>query len=73
VHSPEREPLDASQLLHFDGLELTLLLPLPSWPHVLSPQQKTLPSIRTAHVNASPVAISTVSVNPGTFTGLGWR
>src|SRR5437016_2079047 len=43
--------------------------PLPSWPQVLSPQQRTVPSRRTTQVCSAPGA-RTAGVTPGTVVGL---
>ncbi len=48
--------------------------PVPSWPKLFAPQQRAVPSIRTAHVWLEPAAMPTTptSVEPlGLSTGTG--
>src|SRR5207249_4118392 len=45
--------------------------PLPSWPQVLSPQQRTVPSWRSAQVCQPPAEMATAVVMPLTVTGVG--
>ena len=52
------------------GVALVLSVPLPSWPESLYPQHFTVPSEMTAHVVASPAAMSTALAMPFTATGV---
>src|SRR5207249_119337 len=47
--------------------------PLPSWPQVLSPQQRTVPSWRRAQVCQPPAETATAVVMPLTVTGVGLK
>ena len=57
----------------FAGTELSSVLPLPSCPSLLLPQQLTAPVFNNAHVWKSPAVIETAvadpSVNAATATG----
>jgi len=50
--------------------EISLLLPLPSWPYQFQPQAHTVPSLRKAKLKVSPAAKATTElVWADTFTG----
>jgi hypothetical protein len=57
------------------GVGASIVEPFPSWPKPLSPQQRTVPSLRTAHVWLQPdetlvaigVPLSPTSVGTGEF------
>jgi len=52
------------------GTELFFVVPFPSWPERLRPQQRTPPPAATAQVWAPPAAISTTpEASPVTWTG----
>ncbi len=53
------------------GLVLGDMVPLPSWPNELSPQQRSVPSRKRAQVWALPAAVCTASASPVTWVGLG--
>ena len=48
------------------GTALLAVLPLPSWPTLLTPQAHTVPSERSARLNAHPAAILTTPASPVT-------
>src|SRR5437764_14580026 len=52
------------------GVELSVPVPLPSWPERLRPQHFTVPFERRAQVWISPESMATASVRPVTETGL---
>src|SRR5207249_2940087 len=51
----------------------TRMAPLPIWPQVLSPQQRTVPSWRSAQVCQPPAEMATAVVIPLTVTGVGLK
>jgi hypothetical protein len=53
------------------GVVELVVLPLPSWPFVLSPQQLTAPVVETPQEWARPAEMSTSVARPLTGTGLG--
>ena len=50
------------------GVELSVVVPLPSSPYQFSPQQRTEPPARRAHVWKPPEAIASAVVMPLTAT-----
>src|SRR5206468_12447297 len=53
------------------GVEEFAVLPLPSRPSPLRPQQRALPSCRRAHMWKIPASMATAVVIPLTVTGVG--
>src|SRR5947209_8221572 len=51
------------------GTELETVVPLPSWPCLLSPQAHTVPSERRARPKPPPAEILVTPVSPVTWTG----
>src|ERR1700733_13963967 len=52
------------------GVDESVVVPFPSSPYVLSPQQSTVPPVRRAQAWTSPPAMAVVLVRPLTGTGV---
>src|SRR5437870_1511420 len=52
------------------GVDRFVVVPSPSWPWMLSPQQRTVPAT-SAQVSSRPAAIAAAFVRPETLTGVG--
>jgi hypothetical protein len=52
------------------GVELSVVVPSPSSPKALRPQQLTEPPVRRAHVSLPPAEIAVAVVMPLTATGV---
>ena len=53
------------------GSALLLVVPLPSWPKVLSPHAQTFPLLDNARLWSAPPAMATILLKPNTWTGMG--
>ena len=51
------------------GLAEVVVVPLPSWPESLAPQQNTRPSFKRAQLCCAPAVISTAPASPETAAG----
>src|SRR6266704_3165899 len=54
------------------GFELSVIVPLPSWPDPLTPQAHTVPSDRRARLDMTPAATWVIPVRPVTWPGTTW-